>query len=980
MKNAVRRSLARTPIYAALFVIAPSISFAANTPIKRPGGLTSISRHLQPLGAPAAEVEVFVRLNEPAVSEINVESVEQTGALASSAAQQAQAQRIDAQQAAFKSTLEAHGATILSSQRVGANGFRVSIPAARINSLRTLPGVRSIGRVELHTINHFESVPSVGAPAVWSSLNLKGKGVRVGVIDSGIDYLHANFGGSGLPADYVANDRNVVEPGTFPTAKVVGGIDLAGATYNANVRGSTPTPDADPLDRGGHGTHVAGSVAGIGVGTSVGPGVAPEASLYAIKVFGDNGGSTGLTSLGIEWAMDPNGDGDMSDHLDVINMSLGSAFGDPNDPTAISSTNAAALGIIVVTSAGNEGPTPYVTGSPGAARGAIATAAVNPSGRVYATFTVTAPASVARVYPAIEGAGPVLLKDVPPIVGSVVPSVPANGCTAFTNAAQVANQIALVIRGGCNFLVKYQNAQTAGARAIVVYSSGPTGAGENPIVMGGLDATVRIPGVMIGFTPGTLLASTPDVLGRLEAAADPAQDNRLSDFSSLGPAGAESNFKPDLSAPGVSIVSAAVGTGTAGVAFDGTSMASPHVAGAAAILRQKHPHLKPAAIKALLQNSTANANASYDTRLTRQGVGVLRIDRAAALSSYASPGGVSFGRINPLFPVWRTERIQLTGLTSDWRHFTAKHVANRSMPGVEVTCPSHVVTRGKHSTNAHIALKFDPQKSWDQGIADNASVSQTEVDGWCVFSDGKDELRVGYIAVVDPASGVVALPSGRKQVSVRNLGPSLGWAEAFTLAKVGGEVLNGTSNSIAAVGFRRGDATLYGIDVLEFGIATEKPFTHISNLIFDMVIDFDSDGTPDAELLTIDLSRLDPTVDPGTYVSVQIDAEGSLLLDWEVGSWDFNDRTAILPFTLASAGGFLPEKFDYTLYAISDDGSEDIQHGSVDLAREIVPDVNSFGVGPRDKVEVNMSGGTGASLWLFQNNILPGQIGVSVSR
>ena len=97
-----------------------------------------------------------------------------------------------------------------------------------------------------------------------------------------------------------------------------------------------PQPDPDPLDGNGHGSHVAGTAAGIGVPGSVGPGVAPGAELYALKVFGDAGGTTDVTSLAIEWAMDPNGDGDMSDHLDVINMSLGSPFGEPDDPSAIS--------------------------------------------------------------------------------------------------------------------------------------------------------------------------------------------------------------------------------------------------------------------------------------------------------------------------------------------------------------------------------------------------------------------------------------------------------------------------------------------------------------------------------------------------------------------------------------------------------------------------------------------------------------------
>ena len=96
---------------------------------------------------------------------------------------------------------------------------------------------------------------------------------------------------------------------------------------------------------------------------------------------------------------------------------------------------------------------------------------------------------------------------------------------------------------------------------------------------------------------------------------------------------------------------------------------------------------------------------------------------------------------------------------------------------------------------------------------DDAFVSQTEVDGWCILSDGKDTLRVGYVAVVDPASGVLVLPdNGFSSVKVRNFGPSLGWAEGFTLAKLGGEEQNRTYGSIAAIGFRRADpnSPLYG--------------------------------------------------------------------------------------------------------------------------------------------------------------------------
>ncbi|HTE41623.1 MAG TPA: S8 family serine peptidase, partial [Steroidobacteraceae bacterium] len=513
----------------------PLLSFAANTPLKRPASLAN-TRHLQQLNLQDSEVEAFVQLGELSVAELNAASVEASGEYASSSAQKTQASKVSAQQSAMRAQLEAAGVQIISSQRVGANGFRVLMPAARMGLLRTMPGVRSVGRVETHEMTNIDSVPWTGATKVWNDLKVKGKGIKVGVIDTGIDYLHANFGGAGDPAAYAANNKNVVEAGTFPTAKVVGGYDFAGATYNANVAGSTAAPDADPLDGNGHGSHVAGSAAGIGVPNSIGAGVAPEASLYALKVFGDGGGSTSLTSLAIEWAMDPNADGDMTDHLDVINMSLGGAFGNAADPTTISANNAARAGIIVVTSAGNEGATPYVTGSPGAASSAISTAANTPGGRLYAKFTVVTPAALAGAYPTLEGSGPVQLKDIGPITGNLVAAIPLTGCTPLTNAAQVAGNIVLIARGTCNFTVKYLTAQAAGAKALVVYNSGPPpGAGEDPIVMGAPDPTITIPGVMISYTIGKTLSTTAGVSVRLEAALDPTQDDRITDFSSQGP-------------------------------------------------------------------------------------------------------------------------------------------------------------------------------------------------------------------------------------------------------------------------------------------------------------------------------------------------------------------------------------------------------------------------------------------------------------
>ncbi|MEN9732985.1 MAG: hypothetical protein RLZ45_980, partial [Verrucomicrobiota bacterium] len=215
--------------------------------------------------------------------------------------------RVLEQHAALRPQIEAGGGVVTGELIRLVNAFRVRVPTSRLESMRALPGVVSVEPAPKYVTQMDRTIPFLKVPAIWSGQvpgysGGTGKGIRIGIIDTGIDYTHADFGGSGRVEDYEAQamDPTRIIPGTFPTAKVVGGFDFVGDDYDADDPAhAVPHPDPNPIDLDGHGTHVAGIGAGTGVLTnglpfegpytndlnfgsfSVGPGVAPEASLYA---------------------------------------------------------------------------------------------------------------------------------------------------------------------------------------------------------------------------------------------------------------------------------------------------------------------------------------------------------------------------------------------------------------------------------------------------------------------------------------------------------------------------------------------------------------------------------------------------------------------------------------------------------------------------------------------------------------------------
>jgi subtilisin family serine protease len=416
----------------------------------------------------------------------------------------------------------------------------------------------------------------------------------------------------------------------------------------------------------------------------IGPGVAPEARIHALRVFGCQG-SSNLTVNALDWAMDPNGDGDPADRLDVVNLSLGSDFGLPDTPDSRAADLLSQLGSLVVISAGNGGNQVYQAGSPGASTRAI-TVANMVSSRLFDGIRVSGSSNPANdgVKPA-SAAGNFSWNSLGTPVAAQLryPAANRTGCSAFSPAdsSAISGRVVLLdwrsVRDDpqspapCGSRQRVDNAEAAGAVGVVIGDSDPNStiaiSGNSTIpsvyVFGALSAALR------GEAGVATVSFERDLIGAIRVEADPV-NKAVADSSSRGPGGS-GVLKPDLAAPGTDIVSSEAGTGDGGVAYSGTSMAAPHVAGMMALLRQAHPSWTSEELKALAMNSARDNlfsdPADPQVHQPPQRVGTGTVDVQAALDAgtvaFASGGsgavGVSFGplQVPPGVPFQREASI-----------------------------------------------------------------------------------------------------------------------------------------------------------------------------------------------------------------------------------------------------------------------------------------------------------------------------------
>lgn len=485
------------------------------------------------------------------------------------------------------------------------------------------------------------TVPALGIDSLHAE-GINGEGIKVGILDTGIDYNHPDLSqsykgyvyttdadlanqtmNSVKGWDFVDNDADPMET-TYADWKAVEGL------YYQTVSGRTYWTS--------HGTHVSGTVAGTAGNTEsefATLGVAPNSSLYGYRVLGPYGsGSVGSILGGIEKSV--------LDGMDIINLSLGNSYSHDLYPTSIALNNAALSGVVPVVAAGNDGPNFETIGSPGTSALAITVGASNLD-RKYVESTVTSSGSEYRVeqmannfengLAALEGQTDSIIYVG---LGEALDYIRLGGSTSGNST--FTDKLVLIQRGNISFDEKIRRAKSFGAKGAIIYNNID---GDIPYYLP-LN-TDYVPTFKLSKADGeALLASltktTNPANGVVKSEGEVTfgtyveqveKRNDLAALSSVGPVLSNAAIKPDVVAPGVDILSAYPADAIAGTTssdysnaysqIQGTSMATPHVSGLVALMLQKNPNLTVEQVKAIITNTADELNSDYSVYQTGGG-------------------------------------------------------------------------------------------------------------------------------------------------------------------------------------------------------------------------------------------------------------------------------------------------------------------------------------------------------------------------
>ena len=905
-------------------------------------------------------VEVSVRLAEPAIAESLPEGALADGQVPGQADQRAQKDKVAAQQDQFLAEASGLGVTELGRTDLAANLVVLSVDAGRLADIAALPNVLSVRPIrtyETHAAPSDAAESGSLAQAIdyvqarpLHDAGFDGTGVKVAVLDSGIDFTHANLGG---PGDQAVTDECFAGAAAAPAGvcatlfgpdapKVKGGIDFVGEEWPNGPAVFDPNP-IDAGSEAGHGTHVADIIGGRSADGSH-QGIAPGTDLYAVKVCSAVSTSCDGVAmlLGMDWSLDPNGDGDISDAVDVVNMSLGSSYGQEQDDSTTTADNLVNAGVVVVVSAGNSADRPFIVGSPSSAAGVISVAQTAlPDDRQWVIQPDAGPAITNAVLQTWSPAPTSVLS------GSL--ARPADdggvGCSADAYASFPDGAVALVQRGACNVSDKAVFAQDAGASAVIIYNNAP---GDPPSFSFGSTVPVVVPTFSISQAAGARLIADGASSVTIDPADAIALTNTMVGTSSRGTTIDGHRAKPDIGAPGAWL-SAETGTATEETNFGGTSGAAPVVSGAAALLIDKFESAPPSVIKARLLNGADNTNRTptadgfITTPISRIGAGEVRVapsaDAVGVLATTGTGGNIGLG-IPSVTKVYKTDvELTLTNTSDQNRRYALavsyRDEADRAGGAVTIrTAPENVMVPKGKTQKIKVMVSIDgstlPDWPFDSVGAtggDGSLLNGPEFDGWITATSDSDSVKVGWTVLpkkaadVSADSTVTVKKSGAGSLKLKNSSLlAAGDVELFALTGTSpeypdpapGEPGSPGSNAavidLAAVGVRDG-----GEGAVQFAVATYDRRTVLPYPAeFDIYVDANNDGADDYVVYNAEVGGFAVTGQTAVYVADLNTGASSAYFYVDGG---FDSSTQIFTVPLQALGITPGQTFGYSVYA-----------------------------------------------------------------
>lgn len=548
---------------------------------------------------------------------------------------------VRARQTPVRQRLESLGARVTGSIDLVGNALFVEMDGDNADALRTVPGVQRV--VPMRTFKRVldRAVLVHQVDRVWNQLGLDkaGAGIRIGIIDSGVDNQHPGLQDSAMAAPAGFPRYNAAAHKPFTNGKVI-----VARSYVSLL--AARDPDPTPRDHMGHGTAVAMIAAGA---TNRGPrgtmtGVAPKAYIGSYKIFGTPTYNDAATDQAILQAIEDA----VADGMDVLNMSFGSTLTPrlEDDLEVKAIERAASLGVLTIVAAGNDGPWLGTLSSPATAPSAI-TVGASRNERVFGPSATVSGVGTMLAANSSKASG---LPVSAPLVDAL--SVDSTGllCAGLGSTDALRGRIVLALRGSCTFETKMNNASAAGALGLLVYSEA-----FRPDAVSMSSGAASLPAQMLSYDDGmavkrALLAAGGNGLrATLDFTVRPVSVNpwRMASFSSAGPSPVDVSVKPEVAAVGTNFYTATQTFDAQSDMYDvtgytvvnGTSFSTPMVAGIAALVKAARPGLTVDEYRSLIIN-TAAAMPEQKSQISGAGL----VDAAAAIRATvtATPAALAF--------------------------------------------------------------------------------------------------------------------------------------------------------------------------------------------------------------------------------------------------------------------------------------------------------------------------------------------------